>query len=70
MPKLLIDLFPIALVTILLFRRDVRSALIEGINNFRGGPPPPSHPSPGNDAALTLRRRRKPESSNVFRPGA
>jgi hypothetical protein len=42
----------------LLFRRATLDAVIEAINNFRGGPPTPMHPSPVNDAALLRRRTR------------
>ncbi len=34
-------------------------AVIEAINNRRGGPPTAMHPSPSNDGALLRRRRRK-----------
>jgi hypothetical protein len=46
-------------VAALFFRRWMLDALIEAINNFRGGPPTPMHPSPVNDAALLRRRARK-----------
>ena len=49
-------------VVALLFRRSVLDALIEAINNFRGGPPTPMHPSPANDAALLRKRARKVET--------
>jgi hypothetical protein len=39
----------------LCFRRWMLDALIEAINNFRGGPPSPMHPLPADDGAL-LRR--------------
>jgi hypothetical protein len=43
----------------ILFRRATLDAVIEAINNFRGGgPPTPMHPSPVNDAALLRRRAR------------
>jgi hypothetical protein len=45
----------------LFFRRWMVDALIEAINNFRGGPPTPMHPSPSNDAALLRKRSRKSE---------
>jgi hypothetical protein len=42
---------------LLFFRRWMLDALIDFLNNFRGGgPPTPMHPSPANDTAL-LRRR-------------
>jgi hypothetical protein len=45
----------------LFFRRWMLEALIEAINNFRGGPPTPMHPSPANDGVLLRRRSRKIE---------
>jgi hypothetical protein len=48
--------------SMLFFRRWMLDALIEAINNFRGGPPTtPMHPSPANDGALLRRRCRKVE---------
>ena len=44
----------------MLFRRSMVDALIEAINNFRGGPPSPMHPCPADDSRL-LRRRREME---------
>jgi hypothetical protein len=52
----------VALLVILSFRRSLLDALIEGINNFRGGPPTPMHPSPADDGALL--RRRSPKNTN------
>jgi hypothetical protein len=55
-------IFLLLLVTglvILSFQRWLLDALIEAINNFRGGPPTPMHPSPSNDSVLLLRRRKK-----------
>ena len=49
-------------VAALLFRRSMLDALIEAINNFRGGPPTPMHPSPADDGALLRRRARKVEN--------
>jgi hypothetical protein len=46
----------------LFFRRRMLDALIEAINNFRGGPPTPMHPSPADDGALLRRRSRKIEN--------
>ena len=46
----------VALLVILCFQRRLLDALIEAINNFRGGPPTAMHPSPSDDAAL-LRRK-------------
>ena len=45
---------------LLCFRPWMLDALIEAINNLRGGgPPTPMHPSPANDAALLRKRARK-----------
>ena len=55
-------IFLLLLVTglvILSFQRWLLDALIEAINNFRGGPPTAMHPSPSNDSVLLLRRRKK-----------
>jgi hypothetical protein len=56
--KLLVVL---GLLTLLL--PSMRNALVETlnefVNNFRGGPPTPMHPSPADDAALLRRRRSK-----------
>jgi hypothetical protein len=48
-------------VVALFFRRWMLDALIEELNNFRGGPPTPMHPSPADDGALLRRRSRKIE---------
>ena len=37
-------------------------AVIEAINNFRGGPPTAMHPSPADDGALLRRRSRQSEN--------
>ena len=64
--RFLLEVLIFAAVPALLFRRWMLDALIEGIHdivdNFRGGPPTPMHPSPANDAALLRRRRRKVEN--------
>jgi hypothetical protein len=53
---------------LILLQRRVRDALLEGINNFRGGPPTtPMHPSPVNDGAL-LRRRPAAKSARTSPP--
>ena len=46
-------------MVIFIFRREPVDALIEAINNFRGGPPRPMHPSPADDGVLLRRRSRK-----------
>jgi hypothetical protein len=43
---------------ICLRRRQLADALNEAFNNFRGGPRPPSHPLPGDDAFIVRRKRR------------
>jgi hypothetical protein len=58
-------LFSAILVALLVFLRSQRrllDALIEAINNFRGGPPTAMHPSPADDGALLRRRSRKTEN--------
>jgi hypothetical protein len=52
----------VALLVTLCFQRWLLDALIEAINNFRGGPPTPMHPSPADDGALLRRRSRKTEN--------
>jgi hypothetical protein len=50
------------LLMIVFFPRWLRRALVElaeGLNKFRGGPPPPMHPTPANDGVLLQRRLRK-----------
>jgi hypothetical protein len=51
-----------ALLVTLCFQRRLRDALIEAIDNFRGGPPTAMHPSPSDDGALLRRKSRKSES--------
>jgi hypothetical protein len=58
-------LFPailLALLVILCFQRRLLDALIDAINNFRGGPPTAMHPSPSNDSALLRGKFRKSET--------
>jgi hypothetical protein len=56
----------VAFLAILFFKlfckRWMLEALIEAINNFRGGPPTPMHPSPAGDDALLRRPSKKVES--------
>jgi len=54
---LFVMLFALAVVVIGT-RRGVVAALIEALQNFRGGPPSGMHPSPADDAFISLRRRR------------
>jgi hypothetical protein len=58
----LISAILVALLVTLCFQRWLLDALIEAINNFRGGPPTPMHPSPADDGALLRRRSRKTEN--------
>jgi hypothetical protein len=48
-------------VLIVISQRRLLDALIEAIENFRGGPPTGMHPSPADDSALLRRRSRKAE---------
>ena len=52
----------VALLVILFFQRWLLDALIEAINNFRGGPPTAMHPSPSGDGVLLRRPSRKVEN--------
>jgi len=54
---ILVTLFALTIVLIGT-RRGVVAALIEALQNFRGGPPTGMHPSPADDAFLSLRRHR------------
>jgi hypothetical protein len=56
-----------ASLIVLCVRRSLLDALIEAIENFRGGPPRPMHPSPVNDGALLRRRARRKRSGFSFR---
>jgi hypothetical protein len=51
----------VASLAILFFKRFrwMLEALIEAINNFRGGPPTPMHPSPAGDDVLLRRSSKK-----------
>jgi DNA-damage-inducible protein J len=49
----------VASLVILCFQRRLLDALIEAIDNFRGGPPTAMHPSPSDDGALLRRKSRK-----------
>ena len=56
----------VAALVFLSFQRWLWDALIEAIDNFRGGPPTAMHPSPADDGALLRRRSRK--SANQPKP--
>ena len=58
----------VAVLVFLSFQRWLWDAVIEAINNFRGGPPTAMHPSPADDGALLRRRSRKSESSPAIGP--
>jgi hypothetical protein len=47
-----------AMLLFLLSRRWMVDALVEALNNFRGGPPTAMHPSPSDDGFLLRRRAR------------
>jgi len=54
---------PVALLVIFFFQRwRLLAALIEEINNLRGGPRTPMHPCPADDGALLRRRSRRIEN--------
>jgi hypothetical protein len=55
----LVRLILVAAFVALVFRGSVLEALLEAINNFRGGPPAPRHPLPADDGAILRRRRSK-----------
>ena len=60
----IVRLVLVAIFVALLFQGSVLEALLEAINNFRGGPPTPRHPLPAHDGAILCRRRSRP--SNRF----
>jgi hypothetical protein len=62
MGQILFSAILVALLVVLSFQRWLLDALIEAINNFRGGPPTAMHPSPADDGALLRRRSRKSEN--------
>ena len=54
---------PVASLVIFFFQRwRLLAALIEEINNLRGGPRTPMHPCPADDGALLRRRSRRIEN--------
>jgi len=66
MDSVLVPLFA-AVLAILFFRGRSQAAraieaFAEAIDNFRGGPPTPMHPSPAGDDALLRARSKKAES--------
>ena len=54
---------PVALLVTFFFQRwRLLAALIEEINDLRGGPRTPMHPCPADDGALLRRRSRRIEN--------
>jgi hypothetical protein len=56
-----------ALLVVLCFQRRLLDALIEALDNFRGGPPTAMHPSPSNDGSLLRRKVRPPAGASQSR---
>jgi hypothetical protein len=48
----------VAILLFALFGRKLLDPIVEALNNFRGGPPTPMHPSPSGDTALLRKRLR------------
>jgi hypothetical protein len=65
LPKQLVFLAIIGVITclIVMYRRQIAEWLIGNLRG--GGPRPPSHPLPGNDGFLVLRRKHRPEPSET-----
>jgi hypothetical protein len=53
----IVRLILLAIFVALLFQGSVLEAILEAINNFRGGPPTPRHPLPADDGAILRRKR-------------
>ena len=53
----IVRLVLVAIFVALLFQGSVLEAILEAMNNFRGGPPTPRHPLPADDGAILRRRR-------------
>jgi hypothetical protein len=53
----IVRLILVAIFVALLFQGSVLEAILEAINNFRGGPPTPRHPLPADDGAILRRKR-------------
>ena len=60
----IVRLILVVIFVALLFQGSVLEALLEAINNFRGGPPTPMHPLPADDGAML--RRKRARTSNRF----
>ena len=48
----------IAILLFAFFGPTLLDPIIEALNNFKGGPPTPMHPSPSGDGALLRKRLR------------
>ena len=48
----------IAILLFAFFGRTLLDPIIDALNDFKGGPPTPMHPSPCGDAALLRKRLR------------
>jgi hypothetical protein len=55
----IIALYGIVACMLFVSRRHLLNAIERGIEQMRGGPRPPTHPLPGNDAFLVLRKRKR-----------
>ena len=56
-PANIVRLILVAIFVALLFQGSVLEALLEVLNNFRGGPPTPRHPLPADDSSIVRRKR-------------
>jgi hypothetical protein len=56
-PAQIFRLILLVIFVALLFQGSVLEAILQAINNFRGGPPTPRHPLPADDGAILRRRR-------------
>jgi hypothetical protein len=66
-PANIVRLILVAIFVALLFQGSVLEALLEAINNFRGGPPTPRHPLPADDGAIVRRKRsRRPKGFSRY----
>jgi hypothetical protein len=57
MEQLGLILMLLAFFGALVFHQSLRDALVEALENFRGGPPTPRHPLPADDGVILRRRR-------------
>ena len=56
--SIVIRLILVAIFVGFLFQGSVLAAIVEAINNFRGGPPTPRHPLPADDGAILFQGAR------------